>query len=187
MFPLHHPFQSYYQLVVTAVSFYVCGEVQTPPVPLPACNASSSRSGATQQARHCTEYHAIAHHVRFHLRVSRWHLEVAQVEGLLKNMVIWIEDPCLHFLMNDCWVVHAMTHGRLIVQSQPIESSLLYMEWSKNNLYCIRPRLIDGYSWWFSPCWSNVFFHVFVTVKSPMYWWLTPTEIEAAHPSRSGY
>ena len=35
-----------------------------------------------------TEYHAIAHHVRFHLQVPRCHLEVAQVEDLLRKRVL---------------------------------------------------------------------------------------------------
>ena len=148
----------------------------------PPAIASSSRSGATQQARHC---HGVPCYST-PCQVPPPSVALTPRSGASRRPD-WIEDPCLPFL--DEWLLGGsrMTHGRLIVQSQPIESSLLYMEWSKNNLYCIRPRLIDGYSWWFSPCWSNVFFHVFVTVKSPMYWWLTPTEIEAAHPSRSGY
>lgn len=153
----------------------------------PPAIASSSRSGATQQARHC---HGVPCYST-PCQVPPPSVALTPRSGASRRPSEehgdWIEDPCLPFL--DEWLLGGsrMTHGRLIVQSQPIESSLLYMEWSKNNLYCIRPRLIDGYSWWFSPCWSNVFFHVFVTVKSPMYWWLTPTEIEAAHPSRSGY
>ena len=139
----------------------------------PPAIASSSRSGATQPARHCHGVPCCSTPCQVPPLSAALTPRSGASRRPSEEQGDWIEDPFLPFL--DEWLLDGsyMVHGWLIVQSQPSESSLwissetktMFIEWNHG-------WLMD--SWWFSPCWLTWFFNVFVSVQNPMHSWLTP-------------
>ena len=123
----------------------------------PPAIASSSRSGATQPARHCHGVPCCSTPCQVPPLSAALTPRSGASRRPSEEQGDWIEDPFLPFL--DEWLLDGsyMVHGWLIAQSQPSESSLwissetktMFIEWNHG-------WLMD--SWWFSPCWLTWFF-----------------------------